>query len=77
MSELLNDLAKRGAKILLDTKTPRQAKENPAAKKLPQPTQAPKDIHESFIRKSVADKPKKQVLLDFFQEVIEIEEKKL
>ena len=77
MSEVLKDLAKRGAKILLDTKSPRQSKENPAAKKLPQPVEKPKDIHEAFVRKCVADKPKKQVLLDFFQEVIDVEEKKL
>jgi hypothetical protein len=77
MSDILKDLAKRGTKILLDTKTPRQSKENPAAKKLPQPVEKPRDIHQSFIHKSVSDKPKKQVLLDFFQEVIEVEEKAL
>lgn len=77
MSEVLQDLAKRGAKILLDTKAPRQSKENPAARKLPQPMEMPKDIHETFVRKAIADRPKKQVFLDFFQEVIEMEEKKL
>jgi hypothetical protein len=77
MSDILGDLAKRGTKILLDTKQPKQVKENPASRKIPQPSQAPKDIHESFIRKMTADRPKKQVLLDFFQEVIEAEEKKL
>ena len=77
MSEILKDLAKRGTKILLDTKLPKQSKEKPVAKKLPQPVEKPRDIHEAFIRKTVSDKPKKQVLLDFFQDVIEIEEKAL
>ena len=77
MSDILQHLAKQGTKILLDTKLPKQSKENPAAKKLPQPTPQPKDRHEAFVKKAIQDKPKKQVLIDFFQEVIEEEEKKL
>ena len=77
MSDILQHLAKQGTKILLDTKLPKQSKDNPTAKKLPQPAPQPKDRHEAFVKKTIQDKPKKQVLIDFFQEIIEVEEKNL
>lgn len=75
MSSILDDLAKRGAKILLDTKAPKQEK----AKKqsLPTPMMDNRDPHEKFIEKVIKDKPKKQVLLEFFETTIDQEEAKL
>lgn len=73
---ILDDLAKRGAKILLDTKTPKN-KEAPK-KKLPGPPMTDnRSPHEKFVEKVIKEKPKKQVLLDFFEDMIQMEEAKL
>lgn len=73
---ILDDLAKRGAKILLDTKTPKNAQ--PAKKGLPAtPMMDTRDPHQKFIEKVIKEKPKRAVLLEFFVDQITLEESKL
>lgn len=76
MSDLLKDLAQKGCKILQDTKTLR--KEIPKSKEIAQKV-APQelDIHQSAVKRFIKDKPHKKHLLEFFEKVIEAEEKKL
>ena len=76
MSDVLKDLAKRGCKILQDSKTPRQSL--PKAKSIPhkEPEQI-LDIHQSAVKRFIKDKPHKKHLLEFFEKVIEAEEKLL
>ena len=76
MSDILKDLAKKGCKILTDTKTPRQTLAK--AKALPEPkSDQILDLHQAAVKKFVKDKPHKKHLLDFFEKVIEAEEKLL
>ena len=76
MSEILKDLAKKGCKILEDTKTPR--KHTPKGKDIPhKPAPEELDIHQSAVKRFVKDKPHKKHLLEFFEKIIEVEEKKL
>ena len=76
MGDILTDLAKRGYKILLDTKAPRQT--TVKTKALPAPTvKESDDLHSVAVRRFVKEKPAKKHLLEFFQQVIEMEEKKL
>ena len=76
MSDLLKDLAKKGTKILQDTKTPRQ--DTPKSKSLPDKV-APQDldIHQATVKRFIKDKPSKKHLIDFFEKIIEAEERKL
>lgn len=76
MSDLLKDLAKKGCKILSDTKTPRQsvAKGKDIPHKEPEPIL---DIHQAAVKRFIKDKPHKKHLIDFFEKVIEAEEKLL
>ena len=76
MSDLLKDLAKKGCKILTDTKAPR--KTLPQTKALPAASSEQiLDIHQAAVKKFVKDKPHKKHLLEFFERVIDAEEKKL
>jgi len=75
MNSVLDDLAKRGAKILANTKTPKQ--QQPKKQALPAPMTDNRSPHEKFIEKVIKEKPKKQVLLEFFQTTIDQEEAKL
>jgi len=75
MNSILDDLAKRGAKILLDTKTPKQ--QTTKKQSLPTPMMDNRSPHEKFIEKVIKEKPKKQVLLEFFETTIEHEEAQL
>lgn len=72
---VLEDLAKRGAKILLDTKAPKRTEAK--KKSLPIPMEDNRDPHTKFIERVVKEKPKKQVLLEFFETTIQQEEAKL
>lgn len=76
MSDLLKDLAKKGCKILTDTKTSKQ--NLPKAKEIGH-KEEPQilDIHQAAVKRFIKDKPHKKHLLDFFEKVIEAEEKKL
>lgn len=76
MSDLLKDLAKKGCKILTDTKAPR--KSVPQGKTLPDKSSDQiLDIHQAAVKKFVKDKPHKKHLIEFFERVIDAEEKKL
>lgn len=76
MSDLLKDLAKKGTKILTDTKTPRQALAK--TKSLPEPkSDQILDLHQAAVKRFIKDKPHKKHILDFFEKVIEAEEKLL
>lgn len=76
MSDILRDLAKRGTKILTDTKTRRETPAKTTA--LPTPSvKEPDDIHSVAVRRVVKEKPNKKVILEFFQEIIDMEEAKL
>ncbi len=77
MSDLLKDLAKKGCKILQDTKTPRQ--NLPKGKSIPDKSSSDQvlDIHQTAVRRFVKDKPHKKHLIEFFERVIEAEEKLL
>ncbi len=76
MSALLEDLAKKGCKILQDTKTPRQA--SVKAKEIPSKEPAQNlDVHQAAVKKFVKDKPHKKHVLEVFEKIIEAEEKKL
>lgn len=77
MSDLLKDLARKGTKILQDTKTPRQTLAK--GKSIPDKTSSDQvlDIHQTAVRRFVKDKPHKKHLLEFFERVIEAEEKLL
>lgn len=76
MSDVLKDLAKRNCKILQDTKTPKQ--NLPKAKSLPTSSSDQiLDIHQTAVKRFIKDKPHKKHLLEFFEKVIEAEEKKL
>jgi hypothetical protein len=73
---ILDDLAKRGAKILLDTKTPKNVQ--PSKKSLlGAPMMDTRDAHQKFIDKVIKEKPKRAVLLEFFEDQITLEEAKL
>ena len=76
MSDLLRDLAKKGCKILSDTKAPRKAL--PKGKDLPPPkSDQILDIHQAAVKRFIKDKPHKKHLLEFFEKVITAEEQKL
>lgn len=76
MSDVLKDLAKRNCKILQDTKTPKQTL--PKTKSLPTASSDQiLDIHQTAVRRFIKDKPHKKHILEFFEKVIEAEEKKL
>lgn len=76
MSDYFKDLAKRNCKILQDTKTPRQS--TPKVKDMPlKASEQDLDIHQSAVKRFVKDKPHKKHILEFFEKIIEIEEKKL
>ena len=76
MSDVLKDLAKRNCKILQDTKTPKQIL--PKTKSLPTASSDQiLDIHQTAVRRFIKDKPHKKHILEFFEKVIEAEEKKL
>ena len=78
MSDVLKDLSAKGCKILTDTKSPRNAV--PKAKDIPQkaaPPSQPLDIHQTAVKRFIKEKPHKKHLLEFFEKIIEIEEKKL
>ena len=77
MSDHLKDIAKRGLKILQDTKTQRQAL--PKSKALPDKLNPEPilDIHQAAVKKFVKDKPHKKHILEFFEKVITAEEKLL
>lgn len=76
MSDILKDLAKKGCKILSDTKSPRQTV--PKGKVIPdKQTDQILDIHQAAVKRFIKDKPHKKHLLEFFEKVIEAEEKKL
>jgi hypothetical protein len=75
--DILKDLHSSGRKILVDTKQ----KKNTSG--VAQPIKGLKtiepllDIHQAFVKKAIKDKPKKQEVVEFFQKVCEMEEKKL
>lgn len=77
MSDYLRDLSTKGCKILQDTKTPKQglAKAKPVVTKPEQPQIL--DMHQAAVKRFVKDKPHKKHLLEFFERVIEAEEKNL
>ena len=76
MSDVLKDLSAKGCKILTDTKSPRNAV--PKAKELPHKAPPPDmDIHQTAVKRFIKEKPHKKHLLEFFEKIIEIEEKKL
>jgi hypothetical protein len=77
MSDVIRDLAKKGCKILTDTKTPRQ---NLAKAKAIPDKAAPEpilDIHQAAVKRFIKDKPHKKHILEFFDKVITAEEKLL
>lgn len=76
MSDVLKDLSAKGCKILTDTKSPRNAV--PKAKELPHKA-APQDldIHQTAVKRFIKEKPHKKHLLEFFEKIIDMEEKKL
>ena len=76
MSDILKDLAKKGCKILTDTKTPRQTVAK--AKEIPQKESGQiLDLHQTAVKRFIKDKPHKKHLIEFFEKVIEAEEKLL
>jgi hypothetical protein len=76
MSDLLKDLAAKGCKILTDTKTPRQGLAK--AKAIPQKAaEQVLDLHQAAVKRFVKDKPHKKHLIEFFEKVIEAEERLL
>ncbi len=75
--DILKDLASTGRKILTDTKTPKNTAavgKKVSTKVAPEPVL---DIHQSFVKRAIKDKPKKTEVVEFFQRVCEAEEKKL
>jgi hypothetical protein len=74
--DILKEMAQAGRKILTDTKQKKNATDvsKPVKVKISEP---PTDIHSAFVKKCIKEKPKKQVLVEFFQMVCEAEEKKL
>ena len=76
MGDYFKDLAKRGCKILQDTKTPKQNLAK--AKSIPhkEPEQI-LDLHQSAVKRFIKDKPHKKHIIEFFEKVIEAEEKLL
>lgn len=77
MSDHLKDLAKKGLKILQDTKTPRQTL--PKAKAIADKAASEPilDIHQAAVRRFIKDKPHKKHIVEFFDKVITAEEKLL
>jgi hypothetical protein len=76
MSDYFKDLAKKGCKILTDTKTPRQSVAK--AKSIPhKESEQILDVHQAAVKRFVKDKPHKKHLIEFFEKVIEAEEKLL
>lgn len=76
MSDILTELAKKGCKILTDTKTPKET--NVKAKEIPykEPEQV-LTANQALVKKFIKEKPHKKHLIDFFEKVIEAEEKLL
>ena len=76
--DVLNDLARRGCKILIDTKAKKSTTEGITKPLSVKPTaEKPLTIHQSFVAKVIKEKPAKKFVVDFFKEVIEAEERKL
>lgn len=77
MSDYLRDLSTKGCKILTDTKTPRQSL--PKGKPVQVKPETPQilDMHQAAVKRFIKDKPHKKHLLEFFERVIEAEEKNL
>ena len=76
MADVLRDLAKKGCKILTDTKQPRR--EVPKGKAIPLKESAQElDIHQAAVKRFVKEKPSKKHVIEFFEKIIESEEKKL
>ena len=65
-----------GKKILTDTKTPKRAQVQTKKLAPPKPEE-PLDPHQRFVKKCIADKPSKKVLIEFFEDIIKSEEAKL
>jgi len=75
--DILKDLHAAGKKILTDTKSPKNTL-NVAKPVKVKPTSEPiLDIHQAFVKRVIKDKPHKKDLVEFFERVIEAEEKKL
>jgi hypothetical protein len=76
-NSVLDDCKKMGIKILQDCKTAKRAQ--PDAKRIPEKAtpSEPMDAHQAAIKKFIKDKPHKKHLLEFFERIIEAEEKKL
>ena len=65
-----------GRKIILDTKAKKTT--SAAVKKMPPPKpEGPTDLHTSFVKHCIQEKPKPKYLLEFFEEQIKKEEAKL
>lgn len=76
MSDHLKDLAHKGIKILHDTKAPRSSV--PKAKSVPTKEEPQElDLHKAAVKRFIKDKPSKKHVIEFFERVIEAEEKKL
>lgn len=75
MSDHMKDIAKMGIKILQDTKTAK--KSVPKSKAIPTKEEPESDIHKAAVKKFIKDKPAKKHLIEFFEHIIEAEEKNL
>lgn len=75
--EILQDLAKSGKKIILDTKAPKNTAS--VGKKVVATVAAekPLDQHQAFVKKCIRDKPSKKEIVEFFERICEAEERKL
>jgi len=74
---VLEDCKKMGIKILQDCKTAKRAQ--PDAKRIADKAtpSEPMDVHQAAVRKFVKEKPHKKHLIEFFERIIDSEEKKL
>lgn len=80
MDKHLQELFQSGKRLLLDTKTPKQAKAKTAAVKVKGAAAggaAIDDPHTSFVRRCIRDKPSKKDVVEMFKTFIEAAEAKL
>jgi hypothetical protein len=78
MSDYLTQVLKSGRTILTDTKLPAtKEKRETVAKASANPLPVDADPHKVFVKKTIADKPKKLDVVEDFKRFIKVEEAKL
>ena len=77
MDKYLNDMFQSGRRLLIDTKTPKNAKTKSEMVKGKPESPLTQDPHKSFQKRCITDKPPKKEVVEYFKKFIEDAESKL